>query len=103
MRKRVLPHKKGQGLVEYALILVLIAIVSIVALSALGSSVSNVYSQIVEQLTEETGDGGDPSPPPPPGGSCYGSLLLPYLIGSTILFFLIFRPSPQRSSVTVGV
>jgi pilus assembly protein Flp/PilA len=35
----------GQGLVEYALILVLIAIVSIAILSTLGNSVSSVFSQ----------------------------------------------------------
>ncbi len=38
--------KKGQGLVEYALILVLIAIVVIVILSLLGTRVSDVFSQI---------------------------------------------------------
>lgn len=100
MRKRNLFHKKGQGLVEYALILALIAIVSIVALTLLGTSVSDVFSQITEALT---GDGGGGNGEPPPGGTCYGSLLLPYLIGSTLLFFLLFRPSSQRSTVAIGV
>lgn len=100
MRKRNLFHKKGQGLVEYALILALIAIVSIVALTLLGTSVSDVFSQITEALT---GDGGGGNGEPPPGGTCYGSLLLPYLIGSTLLFFLLFRPNPQRSTVAIGV
>jgi pilus assembly protein Flp/PilA len=35
----------GQGLVEYALIVVLIAVVSIAILTTLGSSVSSVFSQ----------------------------------------------------------
>ncbi len=40
----------GQGLVEYALILVLVAIVVIVALSLLGPSIGNVFSQLVDEL-----------------------------------------------------
>ena len=39
-------QEKGQGLVEYALILVLIAIVVIVALTALGGSVQNTFNRI---------------------------------------------------------
>jgi pilus assembly protein Flp/PilA len=42
--------KKGQGLVEYALILVLIAIVVIVILSFLGSQVNNSFSHIASGL-----------------------------------------------------
>jgi pilus assembly protein Flp/PilA len=38
--------KKGQGLVEYALILVLIAIVVIVILTFLGSQVNSTFSEI---------------------------------------------------------
>ncbi len=43
--------EKGQGLVEYALILVLIAIVVIVILTALGGRVNVVFSQILSGLT----------------------------------------------------
>jgi len=43
-------QEKGQGLVEYALILVLIAIVVIVALTALGTRVSTVFHNIVSGL-----------------------------------------------------
>jgi pilus assembly protein Flp/PilA len=38
--------KKGQGLVEYALILVLIAIVVIVILTFLGNQVNSTFSEI---------------------------------------------------------
>ncbi len=46
-----LPREEGQGLVEYALILVLVAIVVILILTALGGQVSNVFSQIVSGLS----------------------------------------------------
>ena len=41
------PKEKGQGLVEYALILVLIAVVAIVILALLGQNIANVFSNIV--------------------------------------------------------
>ena len=43
-------QRKGQGLVEYALILVLVAIVIIVILSVLGPAIGNVFSQIVKTI-----------------------------------------------------
>lgn len=46
------PKEKGQGLVEYALILVLIAIVVIVALGALGDTVNNTFTKINSGLSE---------------------------------------------------
>jgi pilus assembly protein Flp/PilA len=45
MRNLLKPVTRGQGLVEYALIVVLIAVVSIVILRTLGSSVSSVFSR----------------------------------------------------------
>lgn len=46
-----MPHEKGQGLVEYALILVLVAIVVIAILLLLGPVVGNVFSNIVHVMT----------------------------------------------------
>lgn len=40
------PKEKGQGLVEYALILVLVAVVVIAVLTILGPIIGNVFSQI---------------------------------------------------------
>ena len=40
------PKEKGQGLVEYALILVLVAIVVIAVLMLLGPIIGNVFSTI---------------------------------------------------------
>ena len=44
------PKEKGQGMVEYALIIVLIAVVIIVVLTILGSQISTVFSQISSAL-----------------------------------------------------
>jgi pilus assembly protein Flp/PilA len=44
------PKEKGQGLVEYALILVLVAIVVIAALTILGPKIGNVFSTINSSL-----------------------------------------------------
>ena len=45
-----LPREEGQGLVEYALILVLVAIVVIAILILLGPAIGNVFSQIIQNL-----------------------------------------------------
>ena len=45
-----LPQEEGQGLVEYALILVLVAIVVIVILSLLGPAIGNVFSEIMTAI-----------------------------------------------------
>lgn len=46
------PREKGQGLIEYALILVLVAIVVIVILSALGDQVNNAFSTVNSALEQ---------------------------------------------------
>ena len=43
-------NEKGQGLVEYALILVLIAVLVIIVLGSLGEKVSNVFSNINSRM-----------------------------------------------------
>lgn len=45
-----LRRKEGQGLVEYALILVLVAIVVIAVLTLLGTGVSDVFNDVVTNL-----------------------------------------------------
>ena len=45
-----LPRENGQGLVEYALILVLVAVVVIAILLLLGPIIGNVFSSVVSQL-----------------------------------------------------
>ncbi|MGE5263232.1 MAG: pilus assembly protein [Acidobacteriota bacterium] len=45
-----LPREEGQGLVEYALILVLVALVVIAILALIGPQVANVFSKVTNQL-----------------------------------------------------
>jgi pilus assembly protein Flp/PilA len=44
------PKEKGQGLVEYALILVLVAVVVIAVLTLLGPIIGNVFSSIINAM-----------------------------------------------------
>jgi pilus assembly protein Flp/PilA len=44
------PDEKGQGLVEYALILVMVALIVIVILSLLGPAIGNVFSNVVDLI-----------------------------------------------------
>jgi len=43
-------HQRGQGMVEYALILVLVSIVVIVILLTMGNQIQNVFSNVVAAL-----------------------------------------------------
>jgi pilus assembly protein Flp/PilA len=43
-------NEEGQGLVEYALIIVLVSIAVIVGLTALGTNVNSVFNNIVTKL-----------------------------------------------------
>ena len=45
-----LPREEGQGLVEYALILVLVAIVVIAILLLVGPQVANIFSKVTNGL-----------------------------------------------------
>lgn len=49
--ERFQEREDGQGMVEYALILVLVSIVVIVILSTLGKTVNNVFSNVSNGLT----------------------------------------------------
>ena len=43
-------REPGQGLVEYALIMLLVAIIVIVALALLGPAVGNLYSSVIQNI-----------------------------------------------------
>lgn len=48
---RAMEREEGQGLVEYALILVLVSIVAIGALAAIGTNVTNVLQSVANTLS----------------------------------------------------
>jgi len=45
-----LPQEEGQGMVEYALILVLVAMVVIAILMLLGPEIGNIFSRVTSAL-----------------------------------------------------
>ena len=49
--KSLWDREEGQGLVEYALILVLVSIVAIAALDAIGTNVTGVLNTVANALT----------------------------------------------------
>jgi pilus assembly protein Flp/PilA len=54
-QKEVIPmlvsrKERGQGLTEYALILILVALIVIAALSLLGPAIGNVFSNLIPQI-----------------------------------------------------
>ena len=51
MQRCFLPREEGQGLVEYALIILFIAIVIVAVLVIFGPTVGNMYSSIKEGVT----------------------------------------------------
>jgi pilus assembly protein Flp/PilA len=48
--KMYLPREEGQGLVEYALILVLVALVVIAILALMGPQIANAFSRVTGAL-----------------------------------------------------
>jgi pilus assembly protein Flp/PilA len=47
---RLIPTEKGQGLVEYAFILVLVALMVIAILALLGPAIGDVFSDVVNLI-----------------------------------------------------
>jgi len=50
-----LPDEDGQGLTEYALLLMLVALVVILILYVMGPAIGNLYSNILTQVENVTG------------------------------------------------
>jgi Flp pilus assembly pilin Flp len=66
LRDRML--ETGQSMVEFALILVLVACVAIVTITVTGNELSNTYIDIMEAVANPS-DPGSTSPYPCPGGT----------------------------------
>ena len=52
-RVNVAKNNRGQGLVEYALILLLVALLVIVAVKGIGNTTNNFYSSVNSGLTNK--------------------------------------------------
>jgi pilus assembly protein Flp/PilA len=52
--KRLFYEEDGQGMVEYGLIIALIAVAVIVALGALGGGIKGIFEDVKAKLGEET-------------------------------------------------
>ena len=53
MRKFLFDEESGQGMVEYGLILALVAVVAIVAFRALGSATANKANYVANELNQQ--------------------------------------------------
>lgn len=63
-------NQKGQGLVEYALILVLVAIVVIAVLVFLGPIIGNMFGKVNSSLSGVGGGSGEAAAVVAPAGGC---------------------------------
>lgn len=57
MKKFLFDEESGQGMVEYALILALVAVAAIVAFRTLGGTISNKASEVSDTLNKATENG----------------------------------------------
>lgn len=94
MLKKIWTRTEGQGLVEYSLILVLVAVVVVAVLGVLGPAVGNIFSSVLEPFVSRPGE-------PPP--ECYGSLLLPIMVGTAGLsvglsYLWPKKPEPEAAA-----
>lgn len=46
----ILPQEEGQGLIEYAMILILVAIFVVVLIALFGEATGNIYSDILSAI-----------------------------------------------------
>lgn len=53
LAKRLVKEEEGQGLVEYALIIALIAVAVIAAIALLGDKVEETFNDINQELTDQ--------------------------------------------------
>lgn len=61
-KKRAVDNSQGQGLVEYALLLMLVSVVVVVILTLLGPQVGNVFSRVTTAMAGPSGEEAPPTP-----------------------------------------
>ena len=59
MFKNFFKNEEGQGMVEYGLILALIAIVVIAAVGRIGEATNTKFNKVAEELEKEPSTGGE--------------------------------------------
>ena len=96
---RHLSLQEGQGLVEYGLIIVLVAIVVISVLSLLGPVIGNIFSQVVTALEDPNSvsstSGGNS------GGASFGSVwLFVMLVVMTSTYLTAGEPKPETQTAS---
>ncbi|MBU1109342.1 MAG: Flp family type IVb pilin [Candidatus Riflebacteria bacterium] len=62
-------NRRGQGLVEYALILVLVAVVIVAILTLMGPQIAEIFNSINEKIENSTGETGGTYPATEPVGN----------------------------------
>jgi pilus assembly protein Flp/PilA len=85
--------KKGQGIIEYALMLVLVSIVVVVLLGVIGDRVNSTFSKVAGAFQAEPDEIRQPPDSPP---ECYSSLLLPIMVTATGLGVSISTRFPRK-------
>ena len=85
-RPRRLAGERGQGLVEYALIIALVSLASIVALGFLSGKINGLFSKTGSSLQASTADG---TPPPDGATVTIGGALYKY-----------YNPGPTHMGLT---
>ncbi|MGE5473737.1 MAG: Flp family type IVb pilin [Ignavibacteriales bacterium] len=48
--KKIIASKRGQGMVEYGLILAAVALVVIIAMTPVGTSVANIFNNLAQSI-----------------------------------------------------
>jgi pilus assembly protein Flp/PilA len=78
MARRVCRDQRGQGLVEYALIIALVSLASVVALGFLSGKVDDIFfksGNVLNDVEVLAAGGGGPGPPPSPDPPADGTAI----------------------------
>lgn len=89
---------EGQGLAEYAIILVLVAVVVIIILAALGPAIGSMFSTILDNPFEVGIEIATPISRGSEGpADCYGSFLMPLMVITSGVVMLLSHYLPKKT------